>query len=62
MEVTPYQHHYKHKDEQQQNPYDDPNYFASVGIRTVNRELMARIDGGMLIGVNGQSESPFGSE
>jgi hypothetical protein len=57
--VAPYQHNCHHYNQQQQNPYDDPHYFAPVRFRTVSRELMATIDDGMLIRVNGQKESPF---
>ena len=59
IEVAPYQHDRKHKDEQQQNPYDDPHYLMPVRLRTVSRELMVTVDEGLLIGVNGQTESPF---
>jgi len=57
--MAPHQHDCQHCDEQQQNPYDDPHYFASVRFRTVSRELMVTIDEGLLIRVNGQKESPF---
>ena len=57
--VAPHQHDCKRKAEQQQNPYDDPQYLMPVRFRAVSRELMVAIDDGMLACVNGQKESPF---